>query len=424
MKKHDPSWEVQQTVRQRDEAFDRFFKYLKKKQKNPFIKPKESPPDKHKTHGDGSFKLAKGCGWKLVEGGVQVGRLWNNFGIPKDIHTYKFFGKREVLGEVKNAVFKRDRCGDYWCIITTTHTPFKHLPKTGEVGGFDFSQEHFFVGDDGRCWDIPAALEQNLDEVRRISLRMRKAKEGSGNRRRWRKKLARVFRKIKNQRKEYHYVLAWKMCQEYDILCFEDNDYAEMHLRKRVVNGHKVTRKQRQRLRALAPASFLTILKEVAKKADKTVFFADQHFASSQACSNCGHINKALKQLKVRKWTCLKCGAKHDRDVNAAKNLVKEFKRTVGGASSIETETKKESEKTTYWERIRKSSAVKRGAGSGEKSPCPRKPQVSCADKADGTEPKCPELYTDASSTVKIKEGEHGTVRKERCWTVVEKPPG
>lgn len=387
MKKHDPSWDyilkglnawaVQQTVRQRDEAFDRFFKYLRKKKKNPNVKPKESPPDKHRVHGEGSFKLAKGCGWRLIDGGVQVGRLWNNFGIPKDVHTYRFFGKREILGSIKNAVFKRDRCGDYWCIITTDHTSYRFLAPTGKIGGFDYSQEHFFVSDDGRTWDIPAALEKRLDEIRKVSAKMRKAKEGSHNRERWRKRLARLFRKIKNQRKEIHYELAWRMCKEYDVLCFESNDFADMHLSKRVVDGHRVSRKQRQRLQALAPASFITILKEVAKKSGRTLFFADQHFASSQICSNCGHTNKAVKKLRVRKWTCLKCGTKHDRDINAAKNLVKEYMRTAGGASSVATQECTETEKETYWNRIRKSAMVKRAAGAGGEIPMSTKPPSS-----------------------------------------------
>lgn len=416
MKKHDPSWDyilkglnawaVQQTVRQRDEAFDRYFKYLREKKTNPNVKPKESPPDKHRVHGEGSFKLAKGCGWKLVDGGVQVGRLWNNFGVPKDVHTYRFFGIREIQGTIKNAVFKRDRCGDYWCIVTTDHTAFRQLAPTGKIGGFDYSQEHFFVSDDGRTWDIPAALEKSLDEIRRVSAKMRKAKEGSHNRERWRKRLANLFRKVKNQRKEIHYALAWRMCKEYDVLCFERNDFADMHLSKRVVDGHRVSRKQRRRLQALAPASFITILKEVVKKAGRTLFFANQHFASSQICSNCGHVNKAVKKLRVRKWTCLKCGTKHDRDINAAKNLVKEFERTAGGASSVATQEGTEPAKETYWNRIRKSALVKRAAGAGEESTCPQSHQVQSTDKVDGTVEKCPELYTDADTVQCEKRGE------------------
>jgi len=430
MKKHDPSWDyilkglnawaVQQTVRRRDEAFDRFFKYLKKKKKNSNVKPKESPPDKHRVHGEGSFKLAKGCGWRLVDGGVQVGRLWNNFGVPKDVHTYRFFGNREILGTIKNAVFKRDRCGDFWCIITTDHTSYRYLAPTGRIGGFDYSQEHFFVSDDGRTWDIPKVLLEHFDELSKVNHKMHKAKDGSGNRKRLVAKRARLYRKITNIRKELHYALAWKMCREYDVLCFEHNNYEEMYDPKRVVDGHRVSKKQRIRLRALAPASFITILKEVAKKAGRNLFFADQHFASSQICSNCGHVNKAVKKLRVRKWTCLKCGTKHDRDINAAKNLVKEFERTAGGASSVATQEGTETAKETYWNRIRKSALVKRAAGAGEKSPCPQIHQVADADKADETVEKCPELYTDAV-TVQIKKEEE---KKHDCGQKIGlKPP-
>lgn len=419
MKKSDPSWSyileglnawaVQETVKRRDWAFDRFFKYLKRQQQNPHTMPIESPPRKHNIHGEGSYKLTQGGGWKLIDGGIATGRMWNNFGIPKDIHTYKFFGNRNIEGKAKNAVFKRDRCGDIWCSITTDHTISKPLPKTGKIGGFDYSQEHFFVSDDGRFWDIDGCKEE---EVKASKLRRRfdKTVRGSNNRKRIHEELARVTRKIARKRRSQHYELAWRLCREYDVMCFEDNDYVEMYSRKRIVNGHRVTTKQRRRLRDLSPASFLVILKEVAKKTGKTVFMVDRYYASSQVCSGCGYKNVALKNLKVRKWKCPKCGEMHDRDINAAKNLVKEFERTVGEASSIETKTDTKPKGESYWERIRKSASVKRAAGAGEKSPCP---QGRGVPPKSGTAAVCRELYTDAC-----------TVEEEKATTQNKKEEG
>ena len=406
MKKHDPSWDyileglnawaVQQTVKQRDEAFDRYFKYLRKKKKNPNTSPKESPPKKHKVHGEGSYKLTKGCGWRLLEDGIETGRLWNNFGKPKDVHKYRFFGNRQIEGKVKNIVIKRDHYGDFWCSITTDHTIRKPLPKTGKIGGFDYSQEHFFVGDDGRFWELPESLEPLYAKLGSESQKLNRAQKGSGNWKRLKSQVSRIHRKIKNKRREMHYALAWKMCREYDVMCFEDIDFAEMRAKGRKIDGHWVSKKQRRRMQTLSPKEFLVILQEVARKTGKEVFFADRYFASSQLCSNCGHENKALKNLKVREWTCLSCGMHHDRDINAAKNLVLEYKKKAGGASSVATPTDTATARETYWERIRKSASVKRAAGAGEKSPCPQSHQVANADKADGAVEVCQELYTDA----------------------------
>lgn len=416
MKKKDPSWNyileglnawaVQETIKRRDEGLDRFFKYLKKKKKNPKVKPKESPPQKHRIYGEGSYKLHRGNGWKLIDGGVATGYMWNMFGKKKDIHTYKFFGNRKIEGAIRNAVVKRDAYGDFWWCITTTHTVSKPLPKTGRMGGFDYSQEHFFVSDDGRFWDIPLALEDSLQELNTLNHKMHKAQVGSNNRRRWKAKRARLYRHIENKRREAHYALAYRMCREYDVMCFEGNDYLDLYDKKREVNGHRVSKKQRIRMKSLAPASFLVILKEVAKKTGKTVFVASQHFASSQICSECGYKNAALKELRVRKWECPKCGATHDRDINAARNLVKEFERTAGGASSVEAQTGAETERGSYWSRIRKSASVKRAAGAGEKSPCPRGHGAAHAEKASVAVAVCQELYTDAYTVDKEKEGE------------------
>lgn len=388
------------------------------------MKPIESPPCKHNTHREGSFKLPKGNGWKLLEDGILTGHLWNNNGRKKEVHTYKFFGNRPIDGEIKNVLFKRDSCGDFWCVITTTHSAQYKLPKTGKVGGFDFSQEHFFVGDDGRCWDITIASEELQKKLAFVTRRMHKAQEKGNNRKRWKDWRARLYRKIANIRREAHYALAWQLCREYDVMYFEDNDYQDMYDRKRVVEGHRVAKKQRLRLKALAPASFLKILSEVARKTGKTVFLAERFFASSQICSNCGHVNKAVKSLRIRKWRCIKCGEQHDRDINAAKNLVKEYHRTAGGASSVGTQTDKEAEKLTYWERIRKSAAVKRAAGSGEKSPCPQNLQAPDTHKADGAKAECPELYTDACTVVSAEGARREGRNPEVKQSTAERPPG
>ena len=406
MKKHDPSWNhildglnawaIQDTIRRRDEAFDRYFKYLRKKKTNPYVLPKESPPQKHKIHGEGSYKLTKGSGWRLKEDGIDIGVLWNHLGKKKDIHHYRFLGNRKIEGNIKNAVLKRDWYGDIWCSITTDHTESIPLQKTGKIGGFDYSQQHFFVGDDGRYWDIPCVLEEKMGELRRETKILKQKTEGSGNRRRQRRKVSKLFRKITRIRRDLHYKLAWKLCREYDVMCFEDNDYAEMRQKGRKVNGHWVSKKQRVRCLALSPKSFLVILQEVANKTGKQVWFAPRNFASSQICNVCGKKYPTLRNLKIRKWKCRQCGAEHDRDVNAAKNLVKEHESTVGGVPSIEANTNMKNKGSTYWSQIRKSASLKRAASLVEKSTCSRKDEPSDSTMKSEAVQKHPELYSDA----------------------------
>lgn len=402
-RKNDPSWDyilsdlnawaIQDTLKRRDICFDKFFRYLKKKQQNPLHKPKESPPKYHNIHGEGSFKLTKGNGHKITNDYLLIGRMWNSFGKKKDIRKYRYFGNRKIQGNEKNVVIKRDACGDIWWIITTDHTEIKPLPKTGKIGGFDYRQEHFFVGDDGRTWDIPYILDEEINKLSYLRRKLDRSEKGSRNRRRWRLKLARHWRTISRRREAIHYQLAWKLCREYDIMCLEGNDYADLLRKDRIVCGHKVSNKQKRRQLALSPASFLRILKEVAKKTGKIVWQADRTFASSQICSNCGYQNPILKNIKVRKWHCPKCKSIHNRDINAAKNLVKEYYRTVGGVPSIRVQTSMAQKNGSYWERIHKSAARKRSAGLREISLHPRSHNPD--DKTSGVVEN-QELYTDA----------------------------
>ena len=213
-------------------------------------------------------------------------------------------------------------------------------------------------------------------------------------------------RRVANKRRDQHYKLAWKLCREYDVMCLEDNDYAEMRISKRIVNGHRVNKAQRGRLWLWSPASFLEILKEVAAKTGKTVFLANRFFASSQICNCCGYRNPKLKDQKIRKWKCPKCGEIHDRDINAAKNLVKEYRRTAGEASSVAAQKGAETERDSYWNRIRKSASLKRAAGAGEKSPCPQGHGSTQIRKEGEVVAVCRELYTDAYTVQTAREGE------------------
>ena len=431
MKKHDPSWSymldglnswsVQETIKRRDICLDRFFRYLKKKEKNPHYFPKESPPQKHYPFGEGSYKLTYGHGWKFNDGELTIGLLWNSYGHKKDFRVYKTFGKQQIKGKIKTALIRRDACGDIWCTITTDHTEHRNLPKTGEIGGFDYSKEHFYISDDGRRWDIPLILEDRLKELSHLRRKIDKSKKGSNNRLRLRKKLARKYRAITRQKEAIFYNLAYKWCSEYDVICIEDNDFADMRKKGRIVNGHRVTRKERRKLVAHSPATFIRILKEVAKKTGKTIWQANRFFASSQICSECGYVNSKLKNLRIRHWKCPKCGKVHDRDVNAAKNLKKEYMRTVGGAPSIATKTNVIPERETFWERIRKTSARKRDAGLGEQTPRPRN-HVSKVGNDQKRVTECPELYTDA--TVRTAGGsDNPEVKKGATNTSATAPP-
>ena len=105
-----------------------------------------------------------------------------------------------------------------------------------------------------------------------------------------------------------------KLVRENDIICVEKLDIVGMSANS-------------PRAKAIYDASWADFLLQLKYKADwygKKVIEVPRFYASSQICSECGQKNKAVANLNVRQWTCPKCGAIHDRDYNAAKNILKE----------------------------------------------------------------------------------------------------
>jgi putative transposase len=124
--------------------------------------------------------------------------------------------------------------------------------------------------------------------------------------------LARLHRKVVNQRKAYHWQLAKELCQKYAVICFEDLNMKWMQ------TGHG------KKVGDYGFGEFLNILEYVAPQFDTKIVRIDKFYPSSQLCHECGHKNPEVKDLSVREWDCPKCGHHCDRDINAAQNILDE----------------------------------------------------------------------------------------------------
>ena len=135
-------------------------------------------------------------------------------------------------------------------------------------------------------------------------------KRGSNNRRRAKLDLARLHLHIANQRKDWQFKLARRLCETYDTICIEDLNIKAMQMRW----GRKVS--------DLGHAQFVGVLKHMASKLGTTLVEAPRFYPSSKTCSVCEHVLDELP-LSVREWKCPVCGAVHDRDRNAALNILR-----------------------------------------------------------------------------------------------------
>ncbi len=297
-----PSQAIQEELKRIHLAYDRFFKRLGGR---PHIK---------KRHKFKSITYPGPAGWSLKNNRITLTlRKWN----PKtrkwqyDKVPYTFHKHRQWHGTISRITLKRDACGNYWLCITTPYTDFKPLPTTGESVGADFGMKDAYLTlNTGEKIQSPQFLKQSLTELRKLNKALSRKVKGSNNWWRALHQLARLYRHIANQRKDWHYKLATDLCRRFDLIATETLNLAGM---KRLW-GRKVS--------DLSFGQFVEILKYKCQKHKRELRQVGQWTATTKPCSDCGFHNENLT-LSDRRWTCPECGSHHDRDINAAINILR-----------------------------------------------------------------------------------------------------
>lgn len=286
---------VQDITDRIDKAFQLFFSNLKRKVRC-------SPPNFKKVSRYKSFTLKQKAGWKLNE---------NTSTLKINGQNYRYFRSRRISGKVKTVTIKRDSLGEIYVCIVTDAKDFVVETRTGKSVGFDFGLKKFLTASDGKDIISPLFFAQNSVAIKKACKNLSHKVKGSNNRRKAVLKLARLYRKTFNQRHDFHFKLARQLCLEYETICIED------------LNVKGMQRLYGKKIGDLAFSEFVNILKYEASKFNVNVIEVDRYFASSQICHSCGYKNSELKDLKIRQWTCPQCGVEHDRDTNAAINILK-----------------------------------------------------------------------------------------------------
>ena len=296
-----PSQAIQEELKRIHLAYDRFFKKLGGR---PKIK---------KRHKFKSFTL-KQTGWSLDSNRITLTfRKWN----PRtrrwqlDKVPYTFHKHREFFGNIRRITIKRDTCGDYWLHIITDFVETKLLPTTGKSVGADFGMKDAYLTlSTGEKKQHPQPLKQSLKKLRSLSKALSRKVKGSNGWWRCVRRLTRLYRKISNQRKDFHWQLASELCKKFDTIVLETLNLEGM---KRLW-GRKVS--------DLSFYEFVEILKYKCQKHKRDFRQVDQWTVTTKPCSDCGFHNETLT-LNDRQWRCPKCGSHHDRDINAAINILR-----------------------------------------------------------------------------------------------------
>ena len=280
---------LQFAIRSLEAAYNNFFK---KRTKFPKFKSK---------HSKNSFTVPQFAS-------ITDNRLF----IPKFTEGIKCRVHREIKGKIGKVTITKTPSGKYFVSVFTEEDYINPLEKTGKSVGVDMGLKDLLVTSEGETF-------KNNRYTRRYECKLAKAQQhlsrkikGSKGLENQRLKVARLHEKIANSRVDYLHKCSISLVRRYDIICIEDLNVIGM------TRNHRLSK-------SISDASwgkFVSMLTYNAEWNNKKVVKVDRYFPSSQTCNVCGYVNKDIKNLSVREWECPHCHTHHDRDINAAINIL------------------------------------------------------------------------------------------------------
>ena len=221
---------------------------------------------------------------------------------------------KQIQGRILSATVSKNPSGKYFVSICCTDVEAEPLPKTNKFIGIDLGIKHLAVDSNGVEYPNNKYLAKSEKKLARLQRQLSRKSSGSKRHEKARIKVARLYEHITNQRKDQLHKLTTQLVRENDIICIEDLNVEGM-----VRNRHLA--------KAISDVGMGEFRRQLQHKCDwygKTLVEIDRFYPSSQICSCCGYQNHDVKDLSVREWTCPNCGSHHDRDINAAKNILAE----------------------------------------------------------------------------------------------------
>jgi putative transposase len=236
--------------------------------------------------------------------------------LPKFKTGIKTVFHRKFEGKIKTVTIRQKASGKYFVSILVEVDIKEAKIKTPNIKkaiGIDLGIKDFIITSDGEKISNPKYLKKSLKKLKRLQRWQSRKVKGSKGRNKSRIILARQYEKVTNQRLDFlHKITHELVCEnQATSFCVEDLN----------VKGMMANHKLAQAISDVSWSKFVELLQYKSKWHGKNVIKIGRFEASSKTCSVCGSVNKLLT-LSQRHWTCRTCKTKHDRDVNAAKNIL------------------------------------------------------------------------------------------------------
>ena len=300
---------MEQALRQMLTAYDRFFKqhngfpkYKTKKDKQSALFPLQSI-SKRNEFNERKITLTK----PLKNIRFRCSDLYH-----KRLQRYK--------DKIRSATLSKAKSGNYFLsiLIDLPQEEIIKFGKTNKHVGIDLGVKDFVITSDGEVFENKHFFKKQEKKIAKLQRQLSKKQKDSNNRNKQRVRIAKAFERLTNQKNAYIHSVVNELLTLYDTVFMEDLNVQGM------LKNHKLAKE-------ISKVGFYKFKETLVNKAlinNKQVVFVDRFYPSSKTCSNCGYKKRNLK-LSDRFWTCSICGEHHDRDLNAAINILHEGERLI-----------------------------------------------------------------------------------------------
>lgn len=298
---------MKQAIRQMDGAYQKFFKqhngfpkFKSKKDKQSALFPYEAI-SKHNTFETRHISLTT--------------PLKNIKFRCSDLY---FSRLQKYNKNIRSATLSKTKSGNFFLsiLIEMEDTELKKFKHTNEQVGIDLGVKDFVITSDGEVFENKHFFKKNEKQLKKLQRQLSKKVKGSNNRKKAQVRIAKLFERITNKKDAYIHYVTNELLTYFDTIFMEDLNVQGM------LRNHNLAK-------AIQEVGFYKFKKTLVNKAlvnNKQVVFIDRFYPSSKTCSVCGYKKRDLR-LSDREWVCPKCGTKHDRDINAAVNILLEGQR-------------------------------------------------------------------------------------------------